>query len=359
MLRYLPILLCVTILAYLTACNTPSSPQASTDSATTAPKFSPAEFIYPARDTTVVVGDAIRVQFRAGQDEPCDSVELRLGDNPPERVDSSVAISTLHHPLGVQPLRLITWKGGSSQVRTRLVTLLAKEAPKQYGYQVLHEFPHSTDAYTQGLLLQGGYLYESTGQRGESTLRKVNIADGKAVQSHSLAAQYFGEGLTLFRGRLYQLTWTSHTAFIYDLESFAQVGQASYSSQGWGLTSDTSNLYLSDGTERIAVLAPETFAVKRVIQAYDDLGAQTMLNELEFADGLIYANVYQTDRIVAIDPATGQIVKNIVLSGLLPTHLRTLHTDVLNGIAHNPADDSFYLTGKYWPRLYQVKFKAQ
>lgn len=359
MLRYLPVWLCVNILAYLTACNTPSSPQASTDSATTVSKFSPAEFIYPARDTTVAAGDAIRVQFREERDEQCDSVELRLGDNPPERVDSAVAISTLHLPLGVQPLRLITWKGGSSQVRTRLVTLVAKDAPKQYGYQVLHEFPHSTDAYTQGLLLHGGYLYESTGQRGESTLRKVNIADGKVIQSHSLAAQYFGEGLTLFRGRLYQLTWTSHTAFIYDLESFAQVGQASYSSQGWGLTSDTSNLYLSDGTERIAVLAPETFAVKRVIQAYDDKGAQTMLNELEFADGLIYANVYQSDRIVAIDPITGQIVKNIVLSGLLPAHLRTRQTDVLNGIAHNPADGSFYLTGKYWPRLYQVKFKAK
>ena len=187
----------------------------------------------------------------------------------------------------------------------------------------------------------------------------MGIATGKVLQVRNLPGSEFGEGLALHGGALYQLTWTSHRCHVYDLSTFTPIKELYYNTQGWGLASDGKFLYMTDGTENIYVLDPGTFSVIRTIQAYTHEGPQRMLNELEFIEGLLYANVYLTDEIVAIDPDAGTVMRRIHLDGLLPDRYRTSHVEVLNGIAYDPTRGAIYLTGKYWPKLYQVSFVAR
>lgn len=288
-----------------------------------------------------------------------DSLTASFGPISPihlQGLDLRLATDSL--PVGTHILTLTTWKDGRGASTGRQVVLTAAQAPQRYSYRVIARYPHKTDAYTQGLLFHDGALYESTGQRGESSLRRVAVQSGEVEQYLSLDPRYFGEGLALHDGLLYQLTWTSRVAFVYSLSDFSLQGKRSYSTEGWGLVSDGRYLYMSDGSERIQVLDPASFATVRTLQVYDHRGPQRMLNELEFIDGLLYANVYMSDRIVAIDPLTGAVLRDIDLAGLLPLRDRTARTDVLNGIAYDSISGAIYVTGKYWPWLYQVSFVA-
>ena len=225
---------------------------------------------------------------------------------------------------------------------------------KQYKVEVVKEYPHDTGSYTQGLFFSGGRFYESTGQFGESTFREVELATGKALSKLDFQRKYFAEGSVMLDGKLFILTWLNKVAFVYDAATLEYKQTYSYPREGWGLTTDGKSLIASDGSARLYFLTPE-FKQERVVDVKMDGRPVRNLNELEYIDGKVWANVYMTDMIVIINPADGQVEASIDCTGLLPRQLRSPKTDVLNGIARDPSSGKIYLTGKYWPRLYEIK----
>lgn len=225
---------------------------------------------------------------------------------------------------------------------------------KQYKVEVVKEYPHDTGAYTQGLFFDGGRFYESTGQFGESSFREVELATGKVLSKMNFQQKYFGEGSVMLGGNLYILTWLNKVAFVYDAKTLEYKQTYSYPREGWGLTTDGKSLIASDGSARLFFLTPE-LKQERYVDVKMDGRPVRYLNELEYIDGKVWANVYTTDLIVVIDPKDGTVEARIDCSDLLPRTLRTPKTDVLNGIAQDPATGKIYLTGKYWPRLYEIR----
>lgn len=226
--------------------------------------------------------------------------------------------------------------------------------PKEYGIKVVKEYPHDETSYTQGLFFQGDCLIETTGQKGESTLRKVDLKTGKALKRFDFDRKYFLEGSVELNGKIFILTWLNKVAFIYDASSLEYLQTFSYPREGWGLTTDGTQLIASDGSSKLFFM-DERFQLKKTLQVRLDGKPLRALNELEWIGGKVWANVYLTDMIVVIDPQTGNVEAKIDCTGLLPEALRDEYTDVLNGIAFNPADGRLYLTGKYWKRLYEVE----
>jgi len=224
------------------------------------------------------------------------------------------------------------------------------------GFEIVHTYPHDATAFTQGLIYVDGHLYESTGLNGRSSLRMVDLGTGNVLQKHDLPAEYFGEGLTDWGSTLIQLTWTSHRAFVYDRFSFSPQRTFAFAGEGWGLTHDQTQLIMSDGSSYLRFLDPKTFRETRRVQVVDDSGhGLENLNELEYIRGQIYANVWQTDDIVRISPRTGKILGRIDLGGVIDK--RELHGEgaVLNGIAYDSAHDRIFVTGKLWPKLFEIK----
>jgi glutamine cyclotransferase len=221
-------------------------------------------------------------------------------------------------------------------------------------YRVVAEYPHDALAFTQGLVYLDGELYEGTGLRGESTLRRVDLNTGAVEQRIALEPRYFGEGVAVFAGEIFQLTWQEQTGFVYDQATFTLQRTWSYATEGWGLTDDGSRLIMSDGTASLYFWDPATLTVTGILAVTDSAGPVVRLNELEYIRGYVYANIWQTDQIAKINPVTGVIEAYLDLSGLLPAELRTAGTDVLNGIAYDDANDRLFVTGKRWPRLYDI-----
>jgi glutamine cyclotransferase len=222
------------------------------------------------------------------------------------------------------------------------------------GYRVVNAYPHDPDAYTQGLIVRNGVLFESTGRNGHSTLRKVKLETGAVLQQRQVDSQHFAEGLTEWKGRLFQLTWQSNVAFVYDLATFAPVRTLRYPGEGWGLTASPEGLILSDGTADLRVLDPETFREIRRVTVRDGGAPIDQLNELEFVRGEVWANVWHTNRIARIAPQTGRVVGWIDLSGLMSTY-RLEAEAVLNGIAYDAGTQRLFVTGKLWPRLFEIQ----
>lgn len=236
-----------------------------------------------------------------------------------------------------------------------LISVLACREHTKHDYVVTKSFPHATSAYTQGLLYHAGALYESTGEYGRSSLRRVELATGRPTATVALPSTRFGEGLTLFGDRLYQLTWQSHVGYVYDLTTLARVDSFTYEGEGWGLTADSLSLIMSDGTDTLRFLDPQTYRVIRKVGVRDGNSPLKKINELELVHGVLLANIYQSDFVVAIDPNTGRIRRWIDLAGLLPEKSRDLETDVLNGIAYDSDQDRLFVTGKRWPMLFEVR----
>lgn len=226
-----------------------------------------------------------------------------------------------------------------------------------YGYKVVRVFPHDANAYTQGLVYHNGFLYEGTGLNGRSSLRKVKLETGEVVQKIDLAPDYFGEGITIYKKEILQLTWKAQTGFVYNLSDFHFLHQFSYPGEGWGLTTGSDGeIFMSDGTADIRVLDGETLKEKRRITVRDEGNMPVReLNELEFVRGEIFANVWQTDRIARISPQTGKVLGWIDLSGLLEFSQRSDPDAVLNGIAYDAATNRLFVTGKLWPKLFQIE----
>jgi glutamine cyclotransferase len=224
------------------------------------------------------------------------------------------------------------------------------------GYKVVRTYPHDTGAFTEGLFYRDGYLYESTGLNGRSTIRKEKLETGQVVLERAIPSQYFGEGIVAWGDKLVELTWQNHVGFIYDLASFAPKGEFHYPGEGWALTRDANRIIMSDGTANIRFLDPKTLKETGRIRVTMDGQPVDQLNELEWVKGEIWANVWQTNFIVRIDPKTGRILGRIDLTGLLgPFDFVPGQTDVLNGIAYDAKGDRLFVTGKNWPKIFEIK----
>ena len=229
------------------------------------------------------------------------------------------------------------------------------DSPTLYGYKIVNIYPHDTGAYTQGLFWHEGALYESTGEYGYSTLRRVALETGAVTREVKLSDDYFGEGAVLLDGKIYMLTWLNGRAFAYNAADFSPAGSFEYKGEGWGLTTDGEKLYMSDGTPNITVRNPENFRTERTFVVRKDGVAVQNINELEWVDGKLWANVYLTEHILIIDPASGTVEGLIDFSGI-EAHLRiTRSTDVMNGIAYDAATKRIFVTGKRWDKLLEVE----
>lgn len=229
-----------------------------------------------------------------------------------------------------------------------------KPAP-QYTFKIVHVYPHDSEAFTQGLVYHDGFLYEGTGLNGRSSLRKVRLETGEVLEHTDLAPDYFGEGIAILNDQVFQLTWQSQTGFVYKLSDFSLVRRFSYPGEGWGLATDGRDLYMSDGSAEIRVIDPAGFREKRRIKVRDGQTPITQLNELEWVEGEIFANIWQTDRIARISPATGRVTGWIDLKGLLSPMYKLEEGAVLNGIAYDSKSKRLFVTGKLWPKLFEIQ----
>ena len=238
-------------------------------------------------------------------------------------------------------------------------TKTTSDEPPVYTYDVINVYPHDRGAFTQGLVFLDGQLLESTGLYGQSSLRKVELKTGNVLQQVVVPPQYFAEGLALLNGKLFQLTWQNQKGFVYDLETFKIEREFTYSGQGWGLTTDGHLLILSDGTDRLRFFDPVTFEEKRAVTVLVNGHGLTRLNELEYVKGEVLANVWGTQYVVRIDPTTGRVVGVIDFAGLLSEQDRDWTTDVLNGIAYDAKGDRLFVTGKRWPKMFEVRLRPK
>lgn len=226
-------------------------------------------------------------------------------------------------------------------------------------YRVVHTYPHDPHAFTQGLVFVDGHLYESTGRKGQSSLRMIDLETGRVLQDQPVDSKYFAEGLTDWDSTLVQLTWETHLGFVYDRFSFRLLRTFSYSGEGWGLTHDRKSLILSDGTPNLRFLDPSTFKQVRRITVKDRGKSITDINELEFIDGQVWANIWHSDRIARISPRTGKVLGWVDLTGLLPAGDRSDPEAVLNGIAWDSNHRRLFVTGKLWPKLFEIEVVAE
>jgi glutaminyl-peptide cyclotransferase len=235
----------------------------------------------------------------------------------------------------------------------------AQAAVPRFGYQIVHTYPHDPSAFTEGLFYLNGFLYESTGLEEQSTIRKVRLETGEVLQKLDIPGQYFGEGIVNWQGQIISLTWKSQLGFVFDLATFKQQRQFHYKGEGWALTRNDSEIIMSDGTPELRFLDPKTLRETRRVQVTLEGKPISNVNELEWVKGEIYANVWQTDFILRIDPANGQVVGIVNLAGLLKRKdIVPGQTDVLNGIAYDAKADRLFVTGKNWPKLFEIRLVA-
>lgn len=324
----------------------------------------------PARPLTIPVGEEVKVQLSTPDTMSVDSVQLFLGGElkktfsakPGEviRGDLEFSISTDGETTGKQGLRVrVFFPGGNSENHSQQITLLSDLVPVNYSYRIVNEYAHDPEAYTQGLQYEDGWLYEGTGNYGTSSIRRVDLETGEVSKIRNLDQSLFGEGMTVFGERIYQVTYKSQVGFIYDKSTFEEIQKVYYQNrEGWGLTHNGEELIMSDGTHIIYFLDPEMFTINRQIEVYHNEGPAQSLNELEYINGRIWANRYYTDEIVIIDPETGKVEGRINLKGILKRSDRKSTTDVLNGIAWDAERERVFVTGKFWPKLFEIKTDA-
>jgi len=298
--------------------------------------------------------------------KPIDSVQFSIGNKKVESNNNSATISLADYKLGKQTVTAIVFYENKTKKVTKPVYIMADTAPEIYSYKIINTYPHDKGAYTQGLEYYNGFLYEGTGRKGQSSIRKVELETGKILQQKDLDAQYFGEGITIFNNKLYQLTWQSGIGFVYNLETFEKESEFKYtkSREGWGLTHNSEKIIKTDGTERIWFLNPTTLIEESYIEAYTNTRKVEKLNELEYVNGMIYANVWQQNSILIVNPKTGKIegVANLNSLKEIMEKEQTLEEsdDVLNGIAYDKENNRLFVTGKHWGKLYEIElFKKE
>jgi glutamine cyclotransferase len=315
--------------------------------------------LLPEAGTVFKAGDSIRVEFKDTTHFKSDSVVYLIdGQHYLSKANpSEVIVNTSQLLMGSRLLSArIYHQGNFEEYNTNFIVLPAK-APDQLTYQIVRTYPHDVGAYTQGLEYFEGFFYESVGEYGSSDLRKVELSTGKVLAQVKLTDQQFAEGIALVGDKIVQLTWREGIGLVYNRSDLKLEGNFAYqaSREGWGLCFDGRQLWKSDGTNRIWKLNKDTFREEGYIEVYNYEGQVTELNELEYIDGKIYANIYQADKIVVIDPQSGVVTAEIDMTGLLPDKDYTPDTDVLNGIAWDAKGKRLFVTGKKWNKIFEIK----
>jgi glutamine cyclotransferase len=323
-------------------------------------RISVIEIDSPEKGELFTIGDIIEINIGLKELEvKVDSLIVQSG-----KLKSTLNIKNLVYNwdtknlnTGKNQLKVFAYSEGN-KIDSYYLNLLFKSdiIPDYYKCKIIKTYPHDVGAYTQGLVFEDGIMYEGTGDWENSSLRKVNYETGEVLSVLGLGSKYFGEGITVFKDKIIQLTWKSKTGFVYDKKSFKLVSTLQYTTQGWGITNDGEKLIMSDGTETIHFLDPEYFNELSKIEVYDHEGAVQNINELEYINGIVYANIYQTEEIIAFDPLTGKVLKRIDCSNIVPDGFHEEIDNVLNGIAYDKQNDRYFLTGKRWPSLFEVKF---
>lgn len=315
--------------------------------------------IQTAKDQeSYVLGETLQVAINNPKNKKIDSVVYYLNNTKLQTQPSFAANELIDtERLGNQQVKAIVHFEGEQQEVVKKIIFLNKNAPKLYSYKILAEYPHDQDAFTQGLEFENDTLYESTGKKGASSLRKINYKTGEILKQKDIDNQYFAEGITILKDKIYQLTWHSGQGFIYDLNKLEKIGDFAYnqSKEGWGLCNDGKTIYKSDGTEKIWLLDGETLAEKGYIEVTTNKGVKSKFNELEWVDGKIYANTWQKDGIAIINPKNGALEAVINLTGIRKNVAQHDQLNVLNGIAYNDITNQLFVTGKYWNKLFAIE----
>lgn len=318
------------------------------------------DIVTPEDNSEYITGEGIKVKIESvRREERIDSVTvfydgirlISLTESPWEyNIPSDIISAT-----GRKSLKATAYSNGKARTTiTRFVKVKSDIEPERYSYRVVNSYPHDREAFTQGLFYDNGLLYEGTGETN-SSLREVELTTGKVIRQVNLDPSLFGEGITLYKEKIFQITWTSMVGFVYDLQTFRQLNKIYYQTQGWGLTTINDRIVMSDGTNVLYFIEPEMFTVVSRIEVYDNKGEVDQLNELEYIDGEIWANIWNTDLIARIDPGSGKVLAYINLSGILKDPVVNTNEDVLNGIAWDKDNGRIFVTGKNWPRLFEIR----
>jgi glutamine cyclotransferase len=366
-LRYFSLLPVIMFIVWTISCSGRSGRESSgiaNENSTVSPMEAEARFInmvLPSEEEIFKLSDKIKVVMEVRGSRQPDSVRVLydgsvtgvLRSDPWEDFIPSSLISTT----GRKPIKIIAFRNGSKpQIITRFITVCSDKVPERNGYRVITAYPHDKTAFTQGLFYEKGILYEGTGQETGSTLRQVELTTGKILRQHNLEPPLFGEGITLYNDLIFQVTWQNKVGFVYDKSTFNLVNKIYYQTEGWGLTTVDDKIVMSDGSNILYFIEPKMFTVDYRIEVYDNEKKFDNLNELEFINGEIWANIWMTDLIARIDPATGKVLAYIDLKGILPdSEKNNPDSDVLNGIAFDKELKRIFVTGKNWPRLFEIR----
>lgn len=318
------------------------------------------EILAPEPNQIFKSGDQIQVLLKEKESSlQIDSIKLILEGQSKTYIefkDYKFWLESRAHTTGTKRLMIETYSEGMRTSRiSRNIVIGSDIVPRDYSYEIVQVYPHDQNAYTQGLVYENGFLYEGTGQRGSSSLRKIKAESGELQASLNLPPDIFGEGICIYGDKIIQLTWTSGIGFVYDKNSFKFLNKINYATQGWGITTDGENLIMSDGSNNLIFIDPDSYTEKSRLEVFDNKGAVHNLNELEFINDIVYANIYTTDRIAMIDPESGKVLSYIHLDGLLKEKDHHPELDVLNGIAYDVEGDRLFVTGKNWPKLFEIK----
>ena len=305
-----------------------------------------------AEKGNISISETLTLSIENKKNHTIDSVIYTLNG---KKISKNFALN--NHKLGKHNVEATVYFNNEKQTANTNITILNNEAPKIYTFKIINEYPHDITSYTQGIEFFNDTIYESTGQYRESKLRKLNYKTGKVIKNINLADEYFGEGLTILNDKIYQLTWQEDTGFVYDINSFDKLSSFKYgnSKEGWGLCNDDNTIYKSDGTEKIWLLNPETLVEQDYIQVFTNKGKIGRINELEWVNGQIYANIYQKNGVAIINPKNGAVIGVIDFSSLKKKVTQHEKLDVLNGIAYNPKTKTIFVTGKRWDKLFEVE----
>lgn len=320
--------------------------------------FNGKKIISPSNGSEYTIGDTIVIETQNPDSIKLDSIILYLDA---EKIQSfnknknNFSVQTLGLNTGKHIIGIESFYNGKSDKTDVSLFFKSDIVPIQYKAKIINTYPHSTKSYTQGLLFDNGQLYEGTGQWGESALKKIELETGKIIDEYLLPTKVFGEGIVSFEEEFIQITWKSRTAYVINKKDLSLIKSFNYDTDGWGITNYGDNLIMSDGTHKLYIIEPKTFSVIKQIEIFDNKNAVINLNELEYIDGKIYANIYLSNNIVIINVETGKVEGNIDLKDIVPQKYINENDNVLNGIAYNPENKKLYITGKRWDKLFEIE----
>ena len=318
------------------------------------------DLVSPSENEGLKLGGTIRVSIsNTKSDILPDSVKIYFDGKNAGTIKKAALEYTIPSSFlsmtGRKPLKVVAYRSGEAlQTITRFLIVYSDVPPKRNGYRIIKTYPHDREAFTQGLVYENGVLYEGTGQETRSSLRKVQLETGQVLNQLDMGSQFFGEGIAIYGEKIYQLTWQSKVGFVYDKSTFKLINRVYYQTEGWGLTTMGDKLVMSDGTNMLYIMDPGSFTTLSTLEVYDNSAKVTELNELEYINGEIWANIWQTDLIARIDPSSGKVIAYIDLKGILNDPSTDTKVDVLNGIAWDPSGKRIFVTGKNWPSLFEI-----